>query len=518
MQNQTPRRSSKKEKTTSSKTLRRDNPNKKPGIMLFIGMFFLLFIITVMAILMTLNLKEVILPGIKAGDLDLSLKTRTEAEALLDQTWNSDHMILLDLGDTKLATRPVDLGISIDVEKTAKLAHNYGRGKGLLNELRFILAKEDLDVPLQLTFDEKVAQRLLITLSQTVSVAPQNASLSFIDGSYVTAPGISGSTIDVQLILEILKADPLKVIQERYLEISLLTLEPEIKDLTPVLDQIHQTLQQQFTLSAYDPITDETLNWKVPAEIKVKWLQVNEQSWQTWLAPDQKSVDKLVQTWQDALLPDRELIFPDGTQTVLKNWEKGQPASAYLRHLPTNYVVQPGESLWSISLKLGMPMYRIMDANPGVSTNSLYAGMQLIIPSKNDLLPLPVIENKRIVISISDQHMWTYENGQLRSEHIISTGMEDSPTMAGIFQVQSHYINAYASNWDLWMPHFLGIYEAWPDFMNGIHGLPILSSGVRLWAGSLGRPASYGCIILDLEAAESLYYWAEDGVVVEILP
>jgi lipoprotein-anchoring transpeptidase ErfK/SrfK len=67
------------------------------------------------------------------------------------------------------------------------------------------------------------------------------------------------------------------------------------------------------------------------------------------------------------------------------------------------------------------------------------------------------------------------------------------------------------------MPHFLGIYEAWPDFMNGLHGLPTLSNGRRLWADILGRPASFGCIILDLDAAESLYEWAEDGVVVEIL-
>jgi lipoprotein-anchoring transpeptidase ErfK/SrfK len=67
------------------------------------------------------------------------------------------------------------------------------------------------------------------------------------------------------------------------------------------------------------------------------------------------------------------------------------------------------------------------------------------------------------------------------------------------------------------MPHFMGIYEAWPGFMNGIHGLPLLSSGQRLWASSLGSPASYGCIILDLAAAEDLYYWADPGVVVEIV-
>jgi lipoprotein-anchoring transpeptidase ErfK/SrfK len=94
--------------------------------------------------------------------------------------------------------------------------------------------------------------------------------------------------------------------------------------------------------------------------------------------------------------------------------------------------------------------------------------------------------------------------------------MAGSPTMPGIFQVQSHFVNAYASRWDLWMPNFLGIYEAAPGFLNGIHGLPLLSNGVRLWGSVLGQPASYGCIILDLESAEHLFDWAEDGVVVEI--
>jgi lipoprotein-anchoring transpeptidase ErfK/SrfK len=72
--------------------------------------------------------------------------------------------------------------------------------------------------------------------------------------------------------------------------------------------------------------------------------------------------------------------------------------------------------------------------------------------------------------------------------------------------------------WDLHMPNFIGIYEAWPGFMNGIHGLPTLSNGNRLWAGNLGRPVSYGCIILGLQEAQDLFDWAEKGVVVEIRP
>jgi lipoprotein-anchoring transpeptidase ErfK/SrfK len=134
------------------------------------------------------------------------------------------------------------------------------------------------------------------------------------------------------------------------------------------------------------------------------------------------------------------------------------------------------------------------------------------------MLPLPIVPNKRIVISISQQRMWTYENGALRSEEIISTGIDRSPTHPGVFQVQTHEQLAYASVWDLYMPHFMGIYEGWPGFMNGIHGLPTLSNGTRMWANSLGRKASYGCIILNLQAAEDLYNWAENGVIVEIQP
>ena len=113
--------------------------------------------------------------------------------------------------------------------------------------------------------------------------------------------------------------------------------------------------------------------------------------------------------------------------------------------------------------------------------------------------------------------MTVYENGSPIREMVISTGVDRSPTQPGVYQVQTHDPSAYASVWDLTMPNFVGIYEAWPGFMNGIHGLPTLSNGTRLWASILGKPASYGCIILDLANAEWLYNWAETGVVVEIL-
>jgi lipoprotein-anchoring transpeptidase ErfK/SrfK len=186
-------------------------------------------------------------------------------------------------------------------------------------------------------------------------------------------------------------------------------------------------------------------------------------------------------------------------------------------HHPTTYLVQEGDTLLKLGWRMRMPYWMIMEANPETYSLGLQTGQTLTIPSLDDQLPLPVVRDKRIVMSISEQRLRTYEDGQLMDEYIISTGIDRSPTQPGVFQVQTHELNAYASVWDLYMPHFLGIYEAWPDFMNGLHGLPTLSNGRRLWADILGRPASFGCIILDLDAAEALYEWADDGVVVEIL-
>ncbi|HZW04789.1 MAG TPA: L,D-transpeptidase family protein, partial [Anaerolineaceae bacterium] len=215
-------------------------------------------------------------------------------------------------------------------------------------------------------------------------------------------------------------------------------------------------------------------------------------------------------------LGGRSFTQIEGLDRLSENWQAGVPLRALLHRPPTTRAVGPGDTLIKIAWDEGMPYWQILEANPDVDPDALTVGQTLTIPSKTDLLPLPVVWNKRIVISISSQRLWTYENGQQRSEHVISTGIDRSPTQPGVFQVQSHDVEAYASVWDLYMPHFIGIYEAWPGFMNGIHGLPTLSNGRRLWEGALGRPASYGCIILPLDAAEDLFTWAEAGTVVEI--
>lgn len=129
--------------------------------------------------------------------------------------------------------------------------------------------------------------------------------------------------------------------------------------------------------------------------------------------------------------------------------------------------------------------------------------------------PAPNYESgKLILVDISEQHMYVYENGMLVYSFVVSTGMNGG-TRAGEFSILNKIPSAYGSTWNIWMPNWLGIY--WSGHLqNGIHALPILPNGQRLWAGYLGTPISYGCVVLGTYESELLYNWAEVGTPVVI--
>jgi len=66
-------------------------------------------------------------------------------------------------------------------------------------------------------------------------------------------------------------------------------------------------------------------------------------------------------------------------------------------------------------------------------------------------------------------------------------------------------------------PYWLGIYWAGP-IENGIHGQPINPDGSIVWAGWLGRPITFGCMMLRTDHARWLYSWADVGTPVVIRP
>ena len=215
-------------------------------------------------------------------------------------------------------------------------------------------------------------------------------------------------------------------------------------------------------------------------------------------------------------LPANWPVLPGVTWIVPRN-SGLERADVRIYNRDATHTVQPDETITSIAWDYGVPYLYIQGANSSLE-DGLSVGETITIPSGDNFLEFPVIPNKRIVVSIGEQRVRVYEDGALKWDWIASTGIASSPTWTGIYQVISHEPNAYAGNWDLWMPNFMGVYRPIPgaDFTNGFHGFPTRGGSQLLWTNSLGTRVTYGCILLSNDNIQQLYDWAEEGVVVEI--
>lgn len=413
-----------------------------------------------------------------------------------------------------------DVGLSVDARRTAGMAHAVGRTGNVVEAVRQAATSLNQGVDLEpvVVFDRNQAERALLRLVTEADTPMQPAGIELVDGVVRLRPGRDGRALNVEATLDLIAADP-AALMVRYGFIPLIfsTLPASDQAAQAAVSEIERLLALPVALTAYDPVTDERLTWSPDRAERTLWITLSQSDERIGVTLDEVLIGNSIQAWSSSLGAERQVDVRQATLALMAGYQGEPPPTLIVTYRPTAYATQGGETLAAIGYRHGFPTWKIEEYNPGVNPRAWLApGTPVTLPPRDAMLLLPVVPEKRIVISISEQHLWAYERGALRSDHVISTGISRSPTLPGLFQVLSHYENAYASRWDLWMPHFLGIYDALPGFTNGIHGLPLLSSGVRLWGSVLGRPASYGCIILDLQAAEDIYTWADDGVVVEI--
>ena len=177
------------------------------------------------------------------------------------------------------------------------------------------------------------------------------------------------------------------------------------------------------------------------------------------------------------------------------------------------YTVQRGDTLTRIAARFGTSVASIAALNGIANPSSIYVGQTLRL--KGTAPAAPTGGGQLIVIDLSEQHLYAYQGGQLIYSFVASSGRAPTYTRTGEFRVQSKIPRAYGSTWNIWMPYWLGIY--WAGSMeNGIHALPETPGGQVLWAGYLGTPISFGCIVLGTQQARMLYEWARIGTPVSI--
>jgi tetratricopeptide (TPR) repeat protein len=182
----------------------------------------------------------------------------------------------------------------------------------------------------------------------------------------------------------------------------------------------------------------------------------------------------------------------------------------YSAHLNRGLAMQGQGQLWAAQREYQRALEVMGDGED--ARTKLAEVTFLLTPPTPTPRPIP---NKRIEVDISEQHFYAYQGDTLAYSFVCSTGEPGRDTAPGNYRVLDKIPMAYASTWNLKMPYWLGIY--WSGSLeNGIHALPILPNGQKLWDGYLGQRVSYGCVILSTEAARIIYDWAEIGTPVII--
>ena len=472
-----------------------------------------------------------IYPNVYVLGLNLGRLTREEAVALLQDAARRTDMGVLILRDVPddAAQTPVrwsipwsEAGLRLDVPSTVEAALAIGHADDLRMRERVRVWLDRHDVAPVSTVDREVARATLETLAPSVYQPPVDATLRLEGDQVVAVPGQAGRALDVETTLARVITvaegrDATALAAGNEVTLAFQEVPPRVTDVSGVQAQAQEMLARRVQLSAYDVLTDETFTWELGRRDIVAWLQIGTASDGPTVEVNPEAIHTALESLAAGLDAGRGLRLEEATRQVLEVFKAGGGhMDVYLTHPQRDYVVQPDDTLSGIAAEFGMTPWHIVAENPSIDPDWLNVGQQLVIPSQDVLTPYLPVPNKRVAVSIAEQRMRAYQDGELVFDWPVSTGMEDSPTHMGVFQMLDKEENAYASLWDLWMPHFIAIYAAGPDFYNGFHGLPVLSSGQRLWEGLLGSPASYGCIILGLKEAETFYEWAEVGVVVTI--
>lgn len=117
------------------------------------------------------------------------------------------------------------------------------------------------------------------------------------------------------------------------------------------------------------------------------------------------------------------------------------------------------------------------------------------------MVNLQQTDDRWIEINVSTQRLIAWEGSTPTYAIIVSTGVEEDPTLIGSFSVQSKHRTARMRGEDYDVPDvpFVMYY----DGNYGIHG--------AYWHHSFGTPVSHGCVNVAVDHAEWLFNWASIG-------
>ncbi|MAS35443.1 MAG: hypothetical protein CL610_15640 [Anaerolineaceae bacterium] len=180
------------------------------------------------------------------------------------------------------------------------------------------------------------------------------------------------------------------------------------------------------------------------------------------------------------------------------------------------YIMQRGETLADVAQRFGVSWPAIVQANNIANPNIVQAGQSIIIPNASDIVDLGIIDpavaplagppptiqhGKQIVVDLSDSRIYAYEDGQLRYNALVSTGLPQTPTVQGNFNIYLRYESQTLSGPGYYLPGVQWVMYFYQGY--AIHG--------TYWHNNFGQPMSRGCVNLTNEDAFWFFKFAPNG-------
>ncbi len=416
-----------------------------------------------------------IAPGTAVAGVPVGWLTPGAAAEAIDQQLAATTVVLTGDGDDAEITA-AELGATVDAEALADAAF---ADHPMWNPTAWFAA-----TGAEVELDPATATDALRDLAPQLYTDPVDAQVAFdaATASYVTTPAVPGVGVDVATVRDAIQA----AFEAGETRVEVDTVEAEIPADIPTesADETVSTLNGMLDTAGFYIGDERTV--PVDRAVAASWITVTPEGDGFEIAADAGAIQPIVDTLAATVnrAPENAIQITDTDGGVLKEIAAGQSG----RQLGDTANVAND---FATQLAGGNAVYKLPVEEVPVTTTTLA---------------------RNIVVDLSEQRAYFYENGAVIKTTLVSTGKDGHLTDTGNFRIRWKLVSQSMGNPDTtqW-PYYYTEDVPWVMYFNGdqaLHG--------AYWHNDFGRRRSHGCVNFPMGVAQFAYEWAPMGTEVRV--
>ena len=197
--------------------------------------------------------------GIKVGGLSISAAADKIAN---QQTYPLTGRLAFQDGASAWLAKPVEVGLFLDTQSSAKAAYQIGRTGGLYQRISEQMGArvDGRDVAAVLILDERMAHAYLTGLASGINKVTVEASLNLKGTDVLVQPGQIGRQVDIPATLSLLEAQ-LHLLRDGVVPLVIQEEPPTIVDLSAQAELVRQILSAPLNLKTPSGQPDSQGPW-----------------------------------------------------------------------------------------------------------------------------------------------------------------------------------------------------------------------------------------------------------------